>query len=349
MRAKELDAKFFGVEPVFNPLNSDRSHMIKGLNYYSYVHDIAKSREWALKWVKEQRPDLYPILIKAKDFDFENRGFVCRMIERGFCLTEKQEMQHSNFFIHLAEKIANIKNEPKSKLKIDTEEKVIVAKPINKINQCLLILDNAIEDMVEGKKYEIRATNNKEELKQLLDHCNANLQEMRDNAEFYFPATLKKLRVLYGEYRDYATKGLAALTSNKTRMKAPVKATAINPVRMTKSVKYMKSYDALKLVSLPPTSIIGGKKLYAYDVVTRRLRSYVSNADAGFMFSGTSLRNFDPVKSTAKTIRNPEAFFSRFKDGILISELNRVFKELTTTEAACTGRFNENIILLKAS
>lgn len=348
MRAKELDTKFYGVEPMFNPLNSDKSNMIKGLNYYAYVHDIAKSREWALKWVKEQKPELYNVLTKAKDFDFENRGFVCRMIERGFCLTEKQELQHSHFFTKLAEKMIAIKNEPKSKLKLDTEE-VKSVKPINKINQCLIILDGAIQDAIEDKPYEIRASDNKEELKQLIEYCNTNLQEMRDNAEFYIPATLKKLRTIYNEYKDYATKALVALTSNTTRMKAPVKATALNPAKMTRSVKYMKSFNELKLVSIPPTGVIGGKKLYAYDVVTRKLRSYVSNADAGFMFSGTSLRNFDPIKSTAKTIRNPEAFFSRFKDGIMISDLNRVYKELTTTEYKCTGRFNENIILLKAS
>ena len=349
MRAKELDTKFYGVEPVFNPLNSDKTHMIKGLNYYAYVHDIAKSREWALKWVKEQKPELYNILTKARDFDFENRGFVCRMIERGLCLTEKQEMQHSHFFTNLAEKLSSSKSETKSKLKLDVDDKPKITKPINKINQCLIILDNAIQDSLECKSYEIRATDNKEELKQLIEHCDTNLQEMRDNVEFYRPVTLRKLRTIFTEYKEYATKALVALTSNTTRMKAPVKTAAINPARMTKSVKYMKSFAELKLVSIPPTGVIGGKKLYAYDVVTRKLRSYISNADAGFMFSGASLRNFDPIKSTAKTIRNPEAFFSRFKDGIMISDLNRVYKELTTTEYACTGRFNENLILLKAS
>lgn len=344
-RAKELDEKFYGIEPSFNPLNSDQTHMIKGLNYYAYTHDIAKSREWALKWVKEQKPELYPILVKAKDFDFENRGFVCRMIERGYCLTEKQELQHSHFFTKLAEKQSVIKQESKLIIEIKTK----TAKPINKINQCLIILDGAIQDMIEGKSYEIRTTDNKEELKALIEYCNNSLQETRDNAEYYLALTLKKLRIIYTEFRDYATKALAALTSQTTRMKAPVKITAINPARMTKAVKYMKSCAELHLVGIPPTSVIGGKKLYVYDVVTRKLRSYVSNADAGFMFSGSSLRNFDPIKSTTRTIRNPEAFFSRFKDGIMISDLNRIYKELTTTEYACTGRFNENIILLKAS
>ncbi len=346
-RAKELDEKFYGVEPSFNPLNSDQTHMIKGLNYYAYTHDIAKSREWALKWVKEQKPELYSVLTKAKDFDFENRGFVCRMIERGFCLTEKQELQHSHFFTKLAEKLVSIKQDSKSKLIVAVETKT--TKPINKINQCLIILDGAIQDMLEGKTYEIRATDNKVELKELIEYCNSSLQETRDNAEYYLALTLKKLRIIYTEYRDYATKALIALTSQTTRMKAPVKVSAINPAKMTKDVKYLKSFNALNLVGIPPTSVVGGKKLYAYDIIARKLRSYVSNADAGFMFSGSSLRNFDPVKSTVKTIRNPEAFFSRFKDGIMISDLNRVYKELTTTEYACTGRLNENIILLKAS
>ena len=343
-RAKDIDEKFFGVEPSYNLLTSDVTHLIKGLNYYAYTQDIAKSKEWALKWVKEQKPELYPTLSKVRDFDFENRGFVCRMIERGYCLSEKQAIEHDKFFIRLSDRSKTNKPVP-----VDKVEQVKTIKPINKINQCLSNIDNTIQDVFEGKPKTIKVTDNKEDLKQLIVYCDNNLQEMIDNSDGYRIQTLRLLRGIYNEYKDAANKALVALTANTTRMKAPVKASAINPAKMTKDVKYLKSFNELKLVSIPPTSVIGGKKLYAYDVVTRKLRSYVSNADAGFMFTGSSIRNFDPVKSVAKTIRNPEAFFSRFKDGILISDLNRVFKELTTTESYCAGRLNENIILLKAS
>lgn len=343
-RIKQVDEKMLGAEMTFNPLNSDQTNMIKALNYYSYRHDAAKSREWALLWILEHQPDLHKTLLKARDFDFENRGFICRMMELGYCLSEKQELQHHQFFIKLANKIvANTKTDDP----IQTP-KIEIKKPVS-TNGFLCVLDNAIQDMLEGKPYEIKATNNRAELSQLINHCEQNLQEIRDNSDGYIPQTARKLKTIFTEYKDYAEKSLAALMSHATRMKAPVKATAINPAKMCKLVKYAKAFPELKLRSIAPTGIIGGKKLYVYDTVTRRLRSYINNADAGFMFSGTSLRNFDPIKSTAKTVRNPEAFFAQFVDGIMISDLHKAYKALTTTESPVSGRFNENLILLKAS
>lgn len=343
-RAKQIDDKMIGPEPIYSPLKSDQSYLIKGLNYYSYTHDAAKSREWALLWVNKTHPELVKSLSKVRDSDFENRGFVCRMIERGFCLSDKQEIAHHQFFINLANQVNPVKKVVKAPVDEPAPKKII-----NKINPCLANLDNAIQDVLENQAYSVKTSDKKEELLELISYCDANLLDMQENPNDYILQSLRKMRTVYNEYKDYANRALKALSNQQTRLKAPVKTTSINPAKMTKMVQFLKSYPELNLKSISVTGIIGGKRLYVYDVVARKIRSFTSNATAGFMFTGTTLKNFDPEKSVAKTVRNPQTFFSQFNDGILISDLHKAFKNLTTTEATTTGRFNENLILLKVS
>ena len=78
------------IEPTFNALQSERIDFIRGLNYYANNHTAEDSKACALKWVKKHMPEIYPQLKKADDWKFQNYGFILRMQERGFFLTEKQ-------------------------------------------------------------------------------------------------------------------------------------------------------------------------------------------------------------------------------------------------------------------
>lgn len=327
-------------EPTFT-LVSDRIGLINGLNFYSQNHDLADSKKWALDWLKKNHPELAKKLAEVKYYRFSNRGFLCRMMERGYNFSPEQNAALLKFFQDLAkqEKIQEVEQKPTPQDK----------RPAHKINPCMQSLDDVIEAAAGGKTPPKLVLNDKKaDVQEVVDYCNKIIAEMTDYKEYYSPKMIANLGPVLRKCREQGLGVIKALESKKTIIATPKK---INPIAMAKNVRYQKEDKTLGIKSAAITSVIGARKLYAYDTKARKLRCYVSNSAQGFMFSGTTLKNFDPDKSICKTIRKPEEFFSKFKDGITMSALNKAFKALTTVESKIWsgGRFNENLIVLKVA
>lgn len=343
-RLKKLTDKINGGgEPHYTPLTSDKIGLINGLNFYSKNHDSADSKKWALAWLKKTHPEIGKKLAGLKDFRFANRGYLCRMIDRGFVLSPDQDEALLAFFKQLttikqeAEKPAEPKPAPKIKI------------PVLKVNPCMQSLDDVTEAVMEGKAPPtLKLTDKKAEVQGVVDYCNRIIAEMTDYKEYYALSTISSLKPVLRKCRDQALTMIKTLESKKTIAVVPMR---VNPTAMVKDVRFQKEDVLLGLKSVSMPSIIGARKMYAYDTKARKLRVYVSNSAQGFMFSGTTLKNFDPAKSVCKTIRKPEAFFAQFAKGITVSALNSSFKELTTAESKIEsgGRFNESLIVLKVA
>jgi hypothetical protein len=330
-------------EPVFNPLTSDRIGLIKGLNFYSSNYDYAESKKWALDWVKKNKPNMLSIPSGLKDSDFTNLGFLCRMMERGFSFSKEEMEKIERSFQDLS------KLKPKKRAESAVQVKQKTALPNVKPNPCLQSLNEVIDSAIEGKEPPPLSLNDKkDDVKKMVEYCDRTIAEMTESEEYYSPDTIRVLRPLLRKCREQGMNMLKALEQNKTVTIAPKK---INPIAMVKGVRFKKEEKALGIKSVPVTSVIGARKMYAYDTQTRKLRLYVSNSAQGFMFSGTTLKNYDPEKSVCKTIRKPEAFFAQFASGITMRAINNAFKALTTVESKIEsgGRFNENLIILKVA
>jgi hypothetical protein len=209
--------------------------------------------------------------------------------------------------------------------------------------------NEVIDSAIEGKEPPALSLNDKKaDVKEMVDYCDRIITEMTESKDCYSPDAIRVLRPLLRKCREQGANMLKALTQKKTVAAAPKK---INPTAMVKSVRYKKEDKALGIKSVPITSVIGARKMYAYDTATRKLRVYVANSAQGFMFSGTTLKNYDPEKSVCKTVRKPEAFFAQFASGITMRAINNAFKDLTTNESKIEsgGRFNDNLIILKVA
>jgi hypothetical protein len=330
-------------EPFFTPLNSDRISLINGLNFYSREFDFSDSKRWAISWLKKKQPELAKKLTEVKDAFFNNRGFVCRMNERGYVLSSEQETNLLKFF----ENLVLAEQEEQEIVEKDSGSKVKV--PAMKINPCLQSLNEVIDAVLEGKNPPaLQLSDKKADVQEVVDYCVRTIEEMTEYGEYYSPQTIRALMPVLKKCCEQGLTILKSLENKKTSFVAPKK---INPSAMVKGVRYQKEDKALGIKSVPITSVIGSRKLYAYDTKARKIRLYVSNSAQGFMFSGTTLKNFDPEKSVCKTVRKPEQFFAQFSGNITMSALNKSFKELSTTESKIEsgGRFNENLIILKVA
>jgi hypothetical protein len=108
----------------------------------------------------------------------------------------------------------------------------------------------------------------------------------------------------------------------------------------------MKTFEALKLVSVNPADIIGSKELWIYNTKSRKLGKYVAAEYQELGVKGTSITGFSEIQSICKTLRKPEEQVKAFLASSKV-ELRKFLENIKTTEIALNGRINADTILLK--
>lgn len=144
---------------------------------------------------------------------------------------------------------------------------------------------------------------------------------------------------------------LNAYISVKKASKAPRKRKAVPVEKIVAKLKYLKEFkdavNKLDLVSVHPTKLHGASEAWVYDTAKRKLHHYIADEySKSFTVKGNALLGFDTHTSEIKTLRKP---------GEQIKEVmgskpaaRKYFKEIKAVAATPNGRFNENMIILKA-
>jgi hypothetical protein len=116
--------------------------------------------------------------------------------------------------------------------------------------------------------------------------------------------------------------------------------------KIVAKLKYMKSNEPLKLVSINPADIIGTKELWIFNTKTRKLGKYVASEFNDLSVKGTTITGFDEFKSIQKTVRKPEEKLKEFKAAGKV-QLRKFLEDINATDTRMNGRINEDTILLK--
>jgi hypothetical protein len=130
--------------------------------------------------------------------------------------------------------------------------------------------------------------------------------------------------------------------------RAPRKTKAVPKEKLVAKLKYMKTNEPLKLVSINPTDIIGASELWIFNTKTRKLGKYVATEFNTLNVKGTTITNFDEFKSVQKTIRKPEEKLKEFKAAGKV-QLRKFLEDINATDTKMNGRLNEETILLKVA
>lgn len=142
---------------------------------------------------------------------------------------------------------------------------------------------------------------------------------------------------------------LADIEKAQLANKAVRKPRASKPKASDKQVaklNYLKEDNTYKLASISPIQIPSAKTLYIYNVKQKKLTEYVTDNSAGFMVSGSSLKNFDTTLSRTTTLRKPDDILPQILKKTQ-KQINNVFKGLTTKMSVPTGRINKDCIILR--
>lgn len=129
---------------------------------------------------------------------------------------------------------------------------------------------------------------------------------------------------------------------------------ARKPVSVEKQVsklKYMRKFvdekTKLNLVSIDPTKLHNASECWVYDTAKRKLYHYVADEMGKCLIvKGNTLLGFDTKESEAKILRRPEEQLKQITGSKPAAR--KYFKEIKAVATTPNGRFNAEMIILKA-
>jgi len=128
--------------------------------------------------------------------------------------------------------------------------------------------------------------------------------------------------------------------------KKPRAKKAVDKDKIIAKLKYKKSDEPLKLVSINPADIIGAQELWIFNSKTRKLGKYVAAEFQELGIKGTTITGFSEMKSVQKTLRKPAEQLKAFKEAGKVV-LRKFLEDINAVDTKMNGRINEEIMLLK--
>lgn len=183
------------------------------------------------------------------------------------------------------------------------------------------------------------------ELDELLELASGNADEQL--REGYSHRSKKQIRSLIAFYQEIASACDMLAQEQKVNRKPRIKKPT-DKTKLIAKLKYKKTDDSLKLVSINPIDIIGSKELWVYNNKTRKLGKYVAADFQDLGVKGTSIIGFDENKSIMKTLRKPEEKLKEFKSAGKV-QLRKFLEEINSVDVKMNGRINEEILLIKVA
>jgi hypothetical protein len=181
------------------------------------------------------------------------------------------------------------------------------------------------------------------DLNELLELASGNADEQLK--EGYSHRTKKQIRNLIAFYQEIMSACDMLAQEAKVNRK-PRKTKSVPKDKIVAKLKYMKSNEPLKLVSINPADIIGSKELWVYNTKSRKLGRYVADEYKDLGVKGTTITGFNAATSVCKTLRKPEDKLKEFKAAGKV-QLRKFLDSINATDTMMNGRINEEIVLLK--
>lgn len=163
--------------------------------------------------------------------------------------------------------------------------------------------------------------------------------------EGYSHRSKKQIRNLIAFYQEIMSACDMLAQEAKVNRK-PKARKSVPKDKIVAKLKYKKSDEPLKLVSINPTDIIGSKELWVYNTKTRKLGKYVAAEFSDLGVKGTTITGFNEHQSICKTLRKPDEKLKEFKSAGKV-QLRKFLDGINATDTKMNGRINEEIVLLK--
>ncbi len=179
-------------------------------------------------------------------------------------------------------------------------------------------------------------------LEELVEASTTKDEQLKEAYSHLSKAQMKKIIAFYQEVVSACDMlGQEAKVNRKPRAKKPT-----DKAKVVAKLKYKKTDEPLKLVSINPEDIIGAQELWIYNSKSRKLGKYVAEEFKELGVKGTTITGFSESKSVQKTLRKPADQLKDFKAAGKVA-LRKFLDEINAVDTRMNGRINDEILLLK--
>lgn len=341
--------------------------MIKAFNWYSYNFSSKDAKALMLEYLKiNKRADEFKSFKKVKDGAFANgQAWLARMTLMGWPIN-KVEQQKLDEAITAAIAAA-VNNVPETAA---TDEAPAVNKPNiqermrekahETTGEIIGLLDDYIADGAKArhnfspiavlKTANILPAHVNDEivywtpvLKEFQEAYKGGDKDLKEAYSHFSKIQLRNIvkfiETILADYLSYVAFKKAA--------KAPRKRKPKTPEQIVRKLKYLRELPELSLTSIKPEKIVEAKEVFAYDSKKRKLIYFIADEYAGGLtVKNNTIVGFDVTKSSQKTVRKPA---EQLKEFMAASRPNtrKMYTNTKAVEVKHSGRFNENIVILK--
>ena len=167
-------------------------------------------------------------------------------------------------------------------------------------------------------------------------------EQLKEAYSHLSKAQIKKITAFYQEIIS-----ACEMLGQEAKINRKPRAKKVQPKdKIVAKLKYLKSNEPLKLVSINPVDIIGSKELWVYNIKSRKLGKYVADEYKELGVKGTSITGYNLNLSVQKTLRKPEEQLKEFKAAGKV-QLRKFLDDIKAVDIKLNGRINEEIVLLK--
>ena len=362
-------AKYTGYEPVWEGVevtDENRSgYLSKGFNWYNYNFSAKDAHAFIVEYLTvNERPKEAKQVKRASGISSSTVGWLARMTMMGWVLNEKETTLIEDVVKKAIESIP-------VKVVVDNDEEKdnrakqnIQERMREKMAEASGEIEGMIDDYVAAgakAKHNFAPINVLKSANVLPAHCNDEIEHFEKiKAEFVeahagkdpdlvegyshlgkiqLRNIIKFIDFIISEYHGYVAYKKATKKTRKRKVKTPIE--------LVRKLKYLKEDKGLGITSEKPAKIVGAKEMFVFDVKKRKLMYFVADEYAAELtVRNNMIEGFDTNKSVQKTVRKPDEFMKEFMKASK-PQTRKLFVNTKSVETKFSGRFNDNILILK--
>lgn len=334
--------------------------MVTALNWYGN-QDSAKLRSYAKEYANFiERTDYLIPLEKASDNEIQHIGAIGRLILREQYVSDTHTELLSTKLDEISEKYS--KKSIKEPTKEPAKEKPAI-NPNDIVNKFAAEIDEHLDFFVVNKKSEFSCKNFllQNNITSVISKKIGNLYEpLLEEINSVVEGNDEDLVEGYNNFTRWQIRKYASFIqgiinecnqhSESVKVRKTVRKVTVKPASVIAAkVSYLKEFTELNLKSIFPSNIIGASELWVYNTKTRKIGVYYGADEGKLSVSGTTIINFDILKSVSKTLRKPEETFKTM-GATSKRAMTNWFKTITSKPLPIkTGRLNSDTILITAN
>ncbi len=363
LHPKDPDTKYFGSEPVFSEDNTKWS-LGSALTWYGHFYDKKDAREFIAQYL-EFTGDIDRSKSVRKVHESQvitSYGYLARCIMRGYQPTEEQAARFNsevNRIIRTAEVVQAVEKPVSNRPNVQEIMR-------EKTHEAGGELEGRWDDYIKDGCKKENSINPVQVLTQfniLPQHVNILIDAWKSKLDEYYElqqgkdeqlneayAHLGKIQVrniigtiesIIAEINSYIN---IKKNGRKPRAKKPV------PVeKIVRKLKYLKTFklEKLDLVSIPPAKLHNSTEAWVYDAKKRKLFHFVADEYAKCLsVKNNTVTGFCTKQSEGKTLRKPETQIKEIMGSKPAAR--KFFKDIKAVSVTPNGRFNDDMIILRA-